>query len=67
MADLNGFNASQVDPSVEFGLRFETQTAEEDPDDEPPAPEDSDDTPEPVGADAGDAEVVRLDSFRKGH
>lgn len=51
-----------VDPSVEFGLRFETQEVE-------------DDDPEPEGApmieDAEaekapqDAEIVRLDSFRK--
>ena len=42
-----------VDPSVEFGLRFETV----DPDDED---EDDEDTPpQPEG------EVVRLDSFRK--
>lgn len=42
-----------VDPSVEFGLRFETQTAD-DEDDEP--------DPEPSSK---EAEVVRLDSFRK--
>ena len=41
-----------VDPSVEFGLRFETQEVD-DEDDEP--------DPEPTK----DAEVVRLDSFRK--
>ncbi len=52
-----------VDPSVEFGLRFETQDSddEDDPDDEdlsedtPPEPEDS----------SVEAEVVSLDSFRK--
>jgi uncharacterized protein len=43
-----------VDPSVEFGLRFETQDADHDDDDEP--------EPDPP---AKDAEVVRLDSFRK--
>jgi uncharacterized protein len=43
-----------VDPSVEFGLRFETQDADDDDDDEP--------EPDPP---AKDAEVVRLDSFRK--
>lgn len=57
-----------VDPSVEFGLRFETQDGDDD--DAPPAPmvvaEDlelpEDDTKEsPKGA----AEVVSLDSFRK--
>jgi hypothetical protein len=42
-----------VDPSVEFGLRFETQTSDDgDEDDEPDPP-------------SKDAEVVRLDSFRK--
>jgi hypothetical protein len=41
-----------VDPSVEFGLRFETQDAD-DEDDEP--------DPEPPK----EAEVVRLDRFRK--
>ncbi|MBC7180272.1 MAG: hypothetical protein H5U14_09305 [Roseovarius sp.] len=48
-----------VDPSVEFGLRFETQEVDEDIDElddtDPP-----DDDPRP-----GKAEVVRLDSFRK--
>jgi hypothetical protein len=42
-----------VDPSVEFGLRFETQEVDED-DDEP--------DPEPP---TKEAEVVRLDRFRK--
>ena len=49
-----------VDPSVEFGLRFETH---EDDD------EDGDDDPEPtleeVPEESHDAEVVSLDSFRK--
>ena len=47
-----------VDPSVEFGLRFETQ------DDDLPAPtpvEDDPDDDEPKG----DGDVVSLDSFRK--
>ncbi|WP_454269541.1 SspB family protein [Roseovarius sp. MBR-51] len=48
-----------VDPSVEFGLRFETQEVDEEDDDlddtEPP-----DDDPSP-----NKAEVVSLDSFRK--
>lgn len=60
------FDAIQtfVDPSVEFGLRFETQ-ASDDPDDEPPG----DDTDaEDHGNNTGhDAEVVRLDTFRKNH
>lgn len=43
-----------VDPSVEFGLRFETHDDEEDEDD----PEDD---PPPQQ----DAQVVRLDKFRK--
>ena len=45
-----------VDPSVEFGLRFETHEDEEeedeDPDDDPPTP-------------TQDAQIVRLDKFRK--
>jgi hypothetical protein len=56
-----------VDPSVEFGLRFEA--AEDEEDDEPLAPEDQ---AEPTGprdsAEAPartDADVVSLDSFRK--
>ena len=44
-----------VDPSVEFGLRFETQ--ESDAQDEP------DDPPEPEPQDGG--ELVSLDKFRK--
>jgi hypothetical protein len=51
-----------VDPSVEFGLRFETQ---EDEDDDEPAPtpvEDFDETPEKA---TKDAEIVSLDKFRK--
>ena len=55
-----------VDPSVEFGLRFETQEdedaevvdIEEAPMDEMVEPEDHDDTPK-------EAEVVSLDQFRK--
>ena len=51
-----------VDPSVEFGLRFEAN--EEHDEDDPTPPED-----DPDGSDEGeqhhDAEVVRLDSFRK--
>ena len=49
-----------VDPSVEFGLRFETQ------EDENPAPTPvEDDTDEGEEKPAGDGEVVSLDSFRK--
>lgn len=57
-----------VDPSVEFGLRFETQELEE-AEAEPPAGEASgeqedDEGPEPPPP---SAEVVRLDRFRKDH
>lgn len=48
-----------VDPSVEFGLRFETQESEDDDDEAPMEEMAEDDTPK------GDAEVVSLDSFRK--
>lgn len=58
-----------VDPSVEFGLRFESQSeAEDEFEDE----EIADDAPEEVEiveveepATSGDADVVSLDSFRK--
>lgn len=56
-----------VDPSVEFGLRFETQEdeGEEDEDDEvAEAPMEEMAEPEPEEA-PKDAEVVSLDSFRK--
>ena len=43
-----------VDPSVEFGLRFETHEDEEDEEDDP------EDDPPPQ-----DAQIVRLDKFRK--
>ncbi|MEI6099938.1 MAG: ClpXP protease specificity-enhancing factor SspB [Alphaproteobacteria bacterium] len=47
-----------VDPSVEFGLRFETHADhDEDEDDEEP----DDDPPTPPK----DAQIVRLDTFRK--
>ncbi len=55
-----------VDPSVEFGLRFENQDDdEEDDDEEAPMqemaePEDDDEAPK-----KGAAQVVSLDSFRK--
>lgn len=47
-----------VDPSVEFGLRFETHEDE----DEEEEDEDPDDDPTPPHQ---DAQVVRLDRFRK--
>ncbi|WP_099826348.1 SspB family protein [Oceaniglobus indicus] len=48
-----------VDPSVEFGLRFETQESSGE-DDTPPVEEDAPDTTQ-----APAAQVVSLDSFRK--
>lgn len=49
-----------VDPSVEFGLRFEThEQDEDDEEDESDGPEDEPDPPQQ------DAQVVRLDQFRK--
>lgn len=49
-----------VDPSVEFGLRFETQ--EQDEDDEDEDEEDIEVEPDP---ERHDAEIVSLDQFRK--
>jgi hypothetical protein len=67
------FDAIQtfVDPSVEFGLRFETAPA-------PDGPSGGDDDPDPEPDDRGadedetapvtkDAEVVSLDTFRRKH
>ncbi|ARE39181.1 hypothetical protein RGUI_1040 [Rhodovulum sp. P5] len=53
-----------VDPSVEFGLRFETQDSGDDDEDDF---EDDEAAPEVVEAeeDRGAAEVVSLDKFRK--
>jgi hypothetical protein len=51
-----------VDPSVEFGLRFESQESTGD-DDEAPMAEDVDEEPDENGQ--KDAEIVSLDSFRK--
>jgi len=51
-----------VDPSVEFGLRFETHDSDEeddsDEDDDPPPSSPTDKT-------KGDGQVVQLDRFRK--
>lgn len=60
-----------VDPSVEFGLRFESQADHDEDDEEGAEDEDGDDGPD--GGDGGDgpngsgggAEVVRLDRWRK--
>ena len=49
-----------VDPSVEFGLRFETRA--NDGDDDPTG----ESLPPETSEEAGDADVVSLDSFRKG-
>ncbi|NBE06089.1 SspB family protein [Paragemmobacter ruber] len=48
-----------VDPSVEFGLRFETHEDDEDTEDE--GDDDGDDDPPPHQ----DAQIVSLDKFRK--
>ena len=48
-----------VDPSVEFGLRFETQEADDDDGD------DGGDDQDPPPAPRHDAEVVSLDKWRK--
>ena len=48
-----------VDPSVEFGLRFETHEEDGDEDDEDDGPEDDPTPPQ------GDAQILRLDRFRK--
>lgn len=50
-----------VDPSVEFGLRFETQ---DDSDEPAPTPVEDVDGQDDAGANS-DAEVVSLDNFRK--
>ncbi|WP_322866141.1 SspB family protein [Aquicoccus sp. G2-2] len=51
-----------VDPSVEFGLRFESHEDEDDSDDDDDPPPEGDDSTEDTPQ---DAEVVSLDSFRK--
>ncbi len=53
-----------VDPSVEFGLRFESQGDSDDEDDDDGAPMMKDAVDEDADADH-DAEIVSLDSFRK--
>lgn len=55
-----------VDPSVEFGLRFETQDEDDDEDDDDEAPMDVMVEPEDSDDDRPrKAEVVSLDKFRK--
>ncbi|MDR5655203.1 SspB family protein [Ruixingdingia sedimenti] len=50
-----------VDPSVEFGLRFETHASDDEDDEDEGEEDDGDDDPTPPRA----AEVVSLDKFRK--
>ena len=69
------FNAVKtfVDPSVEFGLKFDSQEGDAEGDNEFVIgegfsdSEDEDDAPEPENRarNQGDAEVVSLDNFRK--
>ena len=56
-----------VDPSVEFGLRFETQEADDDEIGADEQGDDSDDNGDdgPAGGVGGGAEVVSLDKWRK--
>lgn len=55
-----------VDPSVEFGLRFETnESADEDDESEAPMDEMAEPEVDEDPNDRQDAEVVSLDSFRK--
>jgi hypothetical protein len=54
-----------VDPSVEFGLRFETQPEDGDDDGDKEAPMDEMVEPDEDTAPRKDAEVVSLDQFRK--
>ena len=50
-----------VDPSVEFGLRFESHDEEDEDEDEDEEEDDGDDDPPPHQ----DAQIVSLDKFRK--
>ncbi|WP_208349059.1 SspB family protein [Pseudaestuariivita rosea] len=54
-----------VDPSVEFGLRFETHDSDDDDEILPAPVELRHEAPEEDDKPKGDAEVVSLDSFRK--
>ena len=58
-----------VDPSVEFGLRFETAPAPDGPSDDDPMPDDDGDEDDDEDEDSPgrDAEVVSLDTFRRKH
>jgi uncharacterized protein len=50
-----------VDPSVEFGLRFETHSDDDDDEETDDGDDDGDDDPPPQH----DAQIVSLDKFRK--
>lgn len=56
-----------VDPSVEFGLRFESVIPEDGPEDDPDTSDEVEEAPmeEDAPAPRQDAEVVSLDRFRK--
>ncbi len=54
-----------VDPSVEFGLRFETQENDDETDETPESDEPAATTEPEKAAEHHDAEVVSLDKFRK--
>ena len=54
-----------VDPSVEFGLRFESQAEEDDEEEDDVAPAPMIEDAEEEAPEHKDAEVVSLDSFRK--
>jgi len=54
-----------VDPSVEFGLRFEQQESGEGPDDSDDLPQTDESELEVAPDDSKDAQIVSLDSFRK--
>ncbi|MCZ0813971.1 MAG: SspB family protein [Pseudomonadota bacterium] len=54
-----------VDPSVEFGLRFDSQDDDEELDSEADDAPDEDDSDPDTHSTSGEAEVVSLDSFRK--
>lgn len=54
-----------VDPSVEFGLRFETHDSEDEDDLEIDEDDEDDDPPPASPSGKGDGQVVQLDRFRK--
>ncbi|MFT6452593.1 MAG: hypothetical protein ACJA06_002095 [Halocynthiibacter sp.] len=54
-----------VDPSVEFGLRFETQEGEDDAPDDADVTDEDDASPKASEAAPKEAEIVSLDKFRK--